>query len=348
MGVQITTASTDNRVETSDDVRLDPPKWRTPDDWRAAQTKLRLLLALSVVLAGWYFEWLLRAGRVGNPVLYGLLVSAELFNLVQAAGFWWTCRHGRDREPAPRWSGPLPAVDVMIPVYNEPLDVVAPTVAAAVGLRGAEVTVYLLDDAGRPELADLARRAGARYVRREGNIGAKAGNLNHALGLTQAPFVVVFDCDHVPDPRFLEATLGWMQDDRVGFVQTPQYYANARTGRLAAAAWSQQALFFGGIAGNVTAVARLGFYPPTLWAYLVGFTECFCAIALALGLFTRLAALFIIGEMAFLAFHVQIKFGYFWTQRGNEFPLLLLLLTLAIFFRGGGRFSLDHLIGKEL
>ncbi|MGH9096443.1 MAG: glycosyltransferase family 2 protein, partial [Acidimicrobiales bacterium] len=242
------TTTTVEPPATTADPRLGPPRWRTPEDWRAAQAKLRLLLPLSVVLAGWYFEWLLRAGRVGNPVLFGLLVAAELFNLVQAAGFWWTCWHGRERKPAPRWSGPPPTVDVMIPVYNEPVDVVAPTVAASVGLRGAEVTVYLLDDAGRPELADLARRSGARYVRRGGNAGAKAGNLNHALGLSQAPFVVVFDCDHVPSPRFLEATLGWMQDGRVGFVQTPQYYANARSGRLAAAAWSQQALFFGGIA----------------------------------------------------------------------------------------------------
>ena len=31
-------------------------------------------------------------------------------------------------------------------------------------------------------------------------------------------------------------------------MQTPQYYANAGPGTLAAAAWSQQALFFGGIA----------------------------------------------------------------------------------------------------
>jgi putative oxidoreductase len=43
-----------------------------------------------------------------------------------------------------------------------------------------------------------------------------------------------------------------------------------------------------------------------------------------------------------------MKYGYFWTQKGNEFPLLLFLLALAIFFRGGGRFSLDHLIGKEV
>ncbi|HVX20962.1 MAG TPA: glycosyltransferase [Acidimicrobiales bacterium] len=228
--------------------RLEPPVWRTPEQWAAAQRKLRLLLPVAVLCSLWYFEWLLRDNRVGNPVLYGLLVVAELFNLTQAAGFWWTCRRARGRPPAPAWSGPPPAVDVLVPVYDEPVDVVAPTVAAAVALRGADVTVHLLDDAGRPELAELAARAGARYVRRADHHGAKAGNLNHALAGTAAPFVAVFDCDHVPDPGFLEATLGWLQDDRVAFVQTPQYYANRRTGRLAAAAWAQQALFFGAIA----------------------------------------------------------------------------------------------------
>ncbi|HEV8020986.1 MAG TPA: DoxX family protein [Candidatus Lustribacter sp.] len=109
-----------------------------------------------------------------------------------------------------------------------------------------------------------------------------------------------------------------------------------------------QKLFFGGLAGNTAAIAKMGLQPPSFWSLLVGFTECFCAIALALGLFTRVAALFIIGEMTVIAFGIQSKYGYFWTKRGLEFPLLLLLLTLAIFFRGGGRFSLDHLIGKEV
>jgi putative oxidoreductase len=109
-----------------------------------------------------------------------------------------------------------------------------------------------------------------------------------------------------------------------------------------------QKMFLGGMAGNAVAVSRLGLTPPSFWAFLVAFTECICAIALALGLFTRVAALFIIGEMFVIAFFVQNKFGYFWTQKGNEYPLLLFLLTLAIFFRGGGRYSLDHLIGKEV
>jgi cellulose synthase (UDP-forming) len=39
-----------------------------------------------------------------------------------------------------------------------------------------------------------------------------------------------------------------MDDPRIAFVQTPQYYANMGTGRIAAASWAQQALFFGAIA----------------------------------------------------------------------------------------------------
>jgi cellulose synthase (UDP-forming) len=240
------------RIVTAEDLqedpRLLPPKWRTPKEWRVVRRKLRLLIPLNVVLALWYFEWLLRPARIGNPVLFGLLATAEIFNLVQAAGFWWTTWHAHDRTPAPLWPGALPEVDVLIPVYNEPLDVVAPTVAAATQIRGAQVTVHLLDDAGRPELAGLAREHGAEYIRRGRNTGAKAGNLNHALARTSAPFVAIFDCDHVPDPRFLEATLGWLRHDNVAFAQTPQYYANAGAGQLAAAAASQQSLFFGGIA----------------------------------------------------------------------------------------------------
>jgi cellulose synthase (UDP-forming) len=94
----------------------------------------------------------------------------------------------------------------------------------------------------------LAARHGANYVRRDEHVGAKAGNINHALALTSAAYVAVLDCDHVPSAGFLASTLGHLCDERVALVQTPQYYANARDGRIASAAWAQQALFFGPIA----------------------------------------------------------------------------------------------------
>ncbi len=230
------------------DLRTLPVVARTAEDWRTVDRRLRVLVPLSVLLSLWYFVWLLRPERVGNPVLYGLLVAAEVFNLFQAIGFWWTCWHGRDRPDVPLPAAGMPDVDVLIPVYNEPLDVVGPTVAAATRIRGGQVAVHLLDDAGRPELEELAARYGARYIHRPEHTGAKAGNLNYALDRTTAPFVAVFDCDHVPAPGFLEGTMGWMDDAEVAFVQTPQHYANDHVDRLTAAASSQQALFFGGIA----------------------------------------------------------------------------------------------------
>jgi cellulose synthase (UDP-forming) len=228
------------------DPRLRPPVWDAAASGRRRRV-VRLALCALVPLALFYFGWLLAPQRVGQPVLYGLLLVAELFNLVQAIGFWWTCAGERER-PRVELSGAPPLVDVLIPVYDEPVSVVEPTVAAATRMTGAEVCVWLLDDGQSEEMRALAARRGAQYLRRDRREGAKAGNINNALEHADAPYVVVLDCDHVPSPRFLEATLGELADERVAFVQTPQYYANADRGEIPAAAWSQQALFFGPIA----------------------------------------------------------------------------------------------------
>jgi cellulose synthase (UDP-forming) len=50
-----------------------------------------LLALLGLPLIAWYFSWLFDPERIGQPVLYGLLIAAELFNVIQAVGFWWTC-----------------------------------------------------------------------------------------------------------------------------------------------------------------------------------------------------------------------------------------------------------------
>ncbi|MEA2278081.1 MAG: hypothetical protein QOC78_3041 [Solirubrobacteraceae bacterium] len=231
------------------DPRLRPAGWSAAAPAGRHRLRVRLLVVVAAPLALFYFAWLLAPDRIGNPVLYGLLVAAELFNVAQAVGFWWTCSRERSRAPVPLPAGrERPSVDVFVPVYDEPLDVVEPTVRAAVRLRGAHVRVWLLDDGRRDELRAMAAGHGAGYIRRVRSHGAKAGNINHALRHTDAPFVVVLDCDHVPDERLLEATLGQFADPDLAFVQTPQFYANADAGPLAAAAWSQQALFFGAIA----------------------------------------------------------------------------------------------------
>jgi cellulose synthase (UDP-forming) len=226
------------------DPRLGPIRWPMPSE-RAARRRAALMAVLCIVFAAWYLHWLLQGERVGTPLLYGILIAAEGFSLIQAIGFWWTCAHQRLRgERAP--ANPEAAVDVLIPVYDEPRDVVEPTVEAARRMEGAG-RVWLCDDGDRAEMAAIAREHGAGYITREEHGGAKAGNLNHALGVTDAPYVAVLDCDHVPRPGFLTATLGHLQEPGVAFVQTPQYYANAEETPVAAAAAAQQNLFFGPI-----------------------------------------------------------------------------------------------------
>ena len=86
--------------------------------------------------------------------------------------------------------------------------------------------ILLLDDGRRPEIAELCRRLGVNYIDREDNRGAKAGNLNNALGRTSADFVATFDADHVPVSSFLAETLGHFRDARVAQVQSAHHFFN--------------------------------------------------------------------------------------------------------------------------
>lgn len=109
-----------------------------------------------------------------------------------------------------------------------------------------------------------------------------------------------------------------------------------------------QKVFTGSVARYAEIIGGQGLPMPLLLAYLTFFTEFAGAACLALGLFTRFAALAIWIQMSVIITVFQWQNGYFWTNRGYEYPLLWWLLCLAIFFRGGGRYSLDRLIGKEI
>ncbi len=229
------------------DIRLRKPDWNPLPSGMPVRIRVRLAALIGVPLIVWYLSWLLDPARIGEPVLYVMLVCAELLNVIQAAGFWWTCAFERIREPkAP--TRPV-AVDVFIPRYDEPAEIVELPVAAAAGLQGSDVRVWLLDDGDSDEMRDLAEAHGVGYIRRSVHDHAKAGNVNHALTLTDAAYVAVIDCDHVVSPDFLQATLGhFEEDERLAFVQTPQYYANGNEPGVPGAAWHQQTLFFGAIA----------------------------------------------------------------------------------------------------
>ena len=93
---------------------------------------------------------------------------------------------------------------------------------------------------------------------------------------------------------------------------------------------------------------KMGVPLPLVWAWLAVLAESVAAICLAIGLFTRLAALIVWIEMSVIIVFFQWQYGYFWTAKGIEYALLWWLLCIGIFFRGGGRYSVDRWIGREV
>jgi len=120
-----------------------------------------------------------------------------------------------------------PAVDVLIPTYNEPLSMVRFTALAAMNIDwpADKLHVFILDDGRREEFRAFAEEAGIGYMTRDDNLHAKAGNINCALARTGSPFVAIFDSDHVPTRSFLQIAMGWfLRDRKLGLLQTPHHF----------------------------------------------------------------------------------------------------------------------------
>ena len=92
---------------------------------------------------------------------------------------------------------------------------------------------------------------------------------------------------------------------------------------------------------------NLGLEPGVAWAALVGGTEFFGGLFVALGFLTRPAALGVAIVMAVAVLAVHLPNGFFAVQGGYEYPLLWGLVVLAIAFKGGAEMSLDRAIGRE-
>src|ERR1700691_6147693 len=108
-------------------------------------------------------------------------------------------------------------------------------------------------------------------------------------------------------------------------------------------------LFVAGVQGVADqVVAVLGLPVPLAWAYFIGILECFGGAALAVGFLTRPIAFLLTIEFAIITLWHSGN-GYVFTSPhgGYEYPLVLLGIYAAIFFRGAGRCSIDRMIGKE-
>ena len=91
--------------------------------------------------------------------------------------------------------------------------------------------------------------------------------------------------------------------------------------------------------------AKLGL--PTSFALLAGLVEFVGGLALAVGLLTRPVAAMVAVLMAVAVLTVHLPAGFFWTDGGFEYPLMWAIVAVVFAVRGGGRYSVDALIGRE-
>ncbi len=90
-----------------------------------------------------------------------------------------------------------------------------------------------------------------------------------------------------------------------------------------------------------------GYRPGKFWAPAISLTQFICGPLLALGLFTRPAALPIFIFLVVTNFERWRVGKYFWNQLGLEYTLMWTIAAFYFLVHGGGVFSLDHLIGRE-
>jgi putative oxidoreductase len=94
------------------------------------------------------------------------------------------------------------------------------------------------------------------------------------------------------------------------------------------------------------ALTKRGIAPAEPLAVILIILETVGGLCVALGLFTRFFAAAITIEMAVISYHYLPKFG--WTGPGYEYPMMWGLIMLAVALRGGGPWSLDRRIGRQL
>ena len=97
------------------------------------------------------------------------------------------------------------------------------------------------------------------------------------------------------------------------------------------------------------AFSRMGeFWSSANWVYYIGTLELLGGLCIALGLFTRFWAFQMAAFMATAAFVANAPRGWFWTDGGSEAPFSWLIVLGYICVYGGGAFSIDSRMKKEI
>ena len=146
-----------------------------------SETLIRSVALVAVFWGAVYLGWrAVVTWQRTEPGLFLLLFACELFGWAMLASFcflaWRIPSSVRPSIEEPH------SVDVVVCTYDESIDVLEATLLGCARITYPHAT-WVLDDGRRAVIRELAHRLGMRYVTRPDNLHAKAGNINHALGV---------------------------------------------------------------------------------------------------------------------------------------------------------------------
>ncbi len=201
----------------------------------------QILAIIAIICGGSYLIWRLLVTSHNVPLwAFAPLFIAELYGYISFLIFVLDSWRLPSSPRLPIYDS---TCDVIIPTYNEDIDILEPTIIGALQIRG-RTTIWLLDDGNRSEMKALAERYGIKYLTRTSNEHAKAGNINAALPHLTGELLLVLDADHVPAPDFLEATSGYFVNPKVALVQTAHSFRNHNSIMHEEQGRNEQSLFF--------------------------------------------------------------------------------------------------------
>lgn len=162
-----------------------------------------------------------------------------------------------DPEPAPRRSGSVGDVTIVVPVYADP-ERLARCLEPVAGV----LPLIVVDD-GSPDggaIVAVAERFGARYARHRENRGAAAAR-NTGLGMASTPFVAFLDADCVPPAGFPGVLTEHLSDPAVALVAPRVRSARRLPGRIAAYERVRSALDMGPYPARVRPYSSVWYVP---------------------------------------------------------------------------------------
>ena len=184
-----------------------------------------------------------------------MLIFGEFFVLLHTLGYIFDIfkvfrKENRVYEENLRKKGKNePSVAILVAARHEPKEVLKNTFITINAINYKNKQVYLLDDSSlaeyQEEADELAQEFDLKLFRREVRRGAKAGIVNDCLKTLDQKYVAIFDADQNPMPDFLNPLIPIMEhNDKLAFVQTPQFYSNTEENSVSRGAAFQQAVFY--------------------------------------------------------------------------------------------------------